>query len=174
MTRLLDDVLMVGQAGAGELKNNPTDVYLGDFINEIIEEVSISREQSHQIDVLDPEDLKKNTVFIDKKLGRNIFINLISNAVKYSANSKKIVIQFSSNKKYIIISVTDFGIGISNTELKTIFNPFSRGKNVDLIQGTGLGLSIVKEAITAMQGKILVNSSIGKGTTFITKLPKTK
>ena len=174
MTRLLDDVLMVGQAGAGELKNNPTDVYLGDFINEIIEEVSISREQSHQIDVLDPEDLKKNTVFIDKKLGRNIFINLISNAVKYSANSEKIVIQFSSNKKYIIISVTDFGIGISNTELKTIFNPFSRGKNVDLIQGTGLGLSIVKEAITAMQGKILVNSSIGKGTTFITKLPKTK
>ena len=174
MTRLLDDVLMVGQAGAGELKNNPTDVYLGDFINEIIEEVSISREQSHQIDVLDPEDLKKNTVFIDKKLGRNIFINLISNAVKYSANSKKIVIQFSSNKKYIIISVTDFGIGISNTELKTIFNPFSRGKNVDLIQGTGLGLSIVKEAITAMQGKILVKSSIGKGTTFITKLPKTK
>ena len=174
MTRLLDDVLMVGQAGTGELKNNPTDVYLGDFINEIIEEVSISREQSHQIDVLDPEDLKKNTVFIDKKLGRNIFINLISNAVKYSANSKKIVIQFSSNKKYIIISVTDFGIGISNTELKTIFNPFSRGKNVDLIQGTGLGLSIVKEAITAMQGKILVKSSIGKGTTFITKLPKTK
>ena len=174
MTRLLDDVLMVGQAGAGELKNNPTDVYLGDFINEIIEEVSISREQSHQIDVLDPEDLKKNTVFIDKKLGRNIFINLISNAVKYSANSEKIVIQFSSNKKYIIISVTDFGIGISNTELKTIFNPFSRGKNVDLIQGTGLGLSIVKEAITAMQGKILVKSSIGKGTTFITKLPKTK
>ena len=79
-----------------------------------------------------------------------------------------------NKKKYIIISVTDFGIGISNTELKTVFNPFSRGKNVDLIQGTGLGLSIAKEAIDAMQGKILVKSAIGKGTTFIAKLPKTK
>ena len=174
MTRLLDDVLLVGQAGANELKNNPSHVHLGAFINEIIEEVSISQEKSHQIVVLDPEGLKKNTIFIDKKLGRNIFINLISNAIKYSANSKKIVVEFSSNKKYIIISVTDFGIGISNTELKTVFNPFSRGKNVDLIQGTGLGLSIAKEAIDAMQGKILVKSAIGKGTTFIAKLPKTK
>ena len=68
--------------------------------------------------------------------------------------------------------MTDFGIGISKSELKTIFTPFSRGKNVDLIQGTGLGLSIVKEALDAMGGKIIVKSTIGKGSSFSVKIPK--
>jgi PAS domain S-box-containing protein len=174
MTRLLDDVLIIGQAGAGELKNNPTYEHLGEFMKEIIDEVSVSQEQSHQIIIDDPENVKKEMLFIDKKLGRNIFINLISNAVKYSANSKKITVAFSSDKNHITISVTDFGIGISKKELNTIFNPFSRGQNVDLIQGTGLGLSIAKEAIDVMKGKILIKSVIGKGTTFTVKLPKIK
>jgi signal transduction histidine kinase len=50
--------------------------------------------------------------------------------------------------------------------------PFTRGENVDSIQGTGLGLSIVKEALVAMGGKIIVNSTLGIGTTFIVKIPK--
>jgi PAS domain S-box-containing protein len=172
MTRLLDDVLIVGQAGAGKLKNHPSKVHLGDFMKEIIEEVSISQEQSHQIELIDPNNLKENLIFIDKKLGRNVFTNLISNAVKYSGNSKKITVEFSSEKNNLIISVTDFGVGISKKELKTIFHPFSRGQNVDLIQGTGLGLSIAKEAIEIMNGEILIKSALGKGTTFTAKLPK--
>ena len=50
--------------------------------------------------------------------------------------------------------------------------PFTRGANVDSIQGTGLGLSIVKEALAAMGGKIIVNSTLGIGTTFVVKIPK--
>jgi signal transduction histidine kinase len=52
--------------------------------------------------------------------------------------------------------------------------PFTRGENVDSIQGTGLGLSIVKEALVTMGGKIIVNSTLGIGTTFIVKIPKKK
>jgi signal transduction histidine kinase len=51
--------------------------------------------------------------------------------------------------------------------------PFMRGKNVDLIQGTGLGLSIVKEAVNVMGAIIIFNSTLGSGTTFIVKIPKT-
>jgi PAS domain S-box-containing protein len=172
MTRLLDDILIVGQAGAGGLRNNPLPVNLGGFIEEIIEEVYTSLEQSHQILLIDPEKLINTDILIDEKLGRNIFINLISNAIKYSPDDKKINIEFSSDKNYIIISVTDFGIGISPSELKTIFTPFSRGKNVDLIQGTGLGLSIAQEAIDAIGGEIIVESTLGSGTSFIVKIQK--
>jgi signal transduction histidine kinase len=76
----------------------------------------------------------------------------------------------SSEKEYTVVTITDYGIGISKSELKNIFKPFSRGKNVDLIQGTGLGLTIAKDAIDIMGGQIIVNSTIGNGTSFIVKI----
>jgi signal transduction histidine kinase len=105
-------------------------------------------------------------------LGRNIFINLLSNAIKFSPDADKVIVELSSEKDYTIISVIDFGLGIPESEIEKIFMPFTRGENVDSIQGTGLGLSIVKEALAAMGGKIIVNSTLGNGTTFMTKIPK--
>jgi PAS domain S-box-containing protein len=172
MTQLLDDILIVGQADAGKFKNNPIPINFGNFIDEIIEEVYNSQENSHEILLIDAERLKKSDIFIDEKLGRNIFINLISNAIKFSPNAKKVYIELASKKNHIIISIIDYGIGIHKSELKNIFHPFARGHNVDLIQGTGLGLSIAKEAIEVMGGEIIVNSTIGSGTSFIVKIPK--
>jgi len=105
-------------------------------------------------------------------LGRNIFINLISNAIKYSPRNKKVHIELASKKNHIIISIIDYGIGIPKSEFKNIFQPFTRGQNVDLIQGTGLGLSIAKEAIDVIGGKIIVDSTIAGGTSFVVKIPK--
>ncbi|MGK0307742.1 MAG: signal transduction histidine kinase, partial [Urechidicola sp.] len=127
-------------------------------------------EKSHDIELIDTEGLKATNIFIDEKLGRNIFINLIGNAVKYSLNAKIITIALSSEKEYTVVTITDYGIGISKSELKNIFEPFSRGKNADLIQGTGLGLTIAKDAIDIMGGKIIVKSKNGNGTSFIVKL----
>ena len=172
MTKLLDDVLIVGQAEAGKMMYDPIYVNLGDFIYEIIEEVDNSHNKLHKILLVDIEELKSTSIFIDEKLGRNIFINIISNAVKFSPNADKVLIEFSTEENYTVISVTDFGIGIPKTELSNIFKPFTRGENVDLIQGTGLGLSIVKEAVEVLGGKIIVKSTIGEGTSFIVKIPK--
>jgi PAS domain S-box-containing protein len=172
MTKLLDDILIFGQAEAGKLRQTPLNINLGDFISEIIEEVYGSFNKSHDIVIIDKTKLKNSDIFIDEKLGRNIFVNLIGNAVKYSPDAKKVIVELSSEKNYLIISIIDFGIGISKSELKNIFTPFSRGENVDLIQGTGLGLSIAKEAIDAIGGEIIVNSNIGEGTSFIVKILK--
>ena len=161
MTKLFDDILIIGQTEASKNKYNPLEINLREFMCEIIDEASNSQKKSHKLVLIDTEELKNATIFIDEKLGRNIFINLLSNAVK-----------FSSEDNYTIISVTDFGIGIPKAELSNIFNPFIRGENVDLIQGTGLGLSIVKEAVDVLGGKIIVNSKIGKGTSFVVKIPK--
>jgi PAS domain S-box-containing protein len=171
MTSLLDDILIIGKAGAKEIKNNPLRVNLGNIMNEIMEEVHLSQKKSHQIILIDDEALKNSNILIDAKLMRNIFTNLISNAIKYSPNSTSINIKLSSEIDRLIISITDFGIGISTSELKTVFNPFSRGNNVDLIQGTGLGLSIAKEAIDIIKGEMIVKSSLGKGTTFTVAIP---
>ena len=172
MTKLLDDILIVGQADAGKFKNSPRDLNFGNFIYEIIEEVHNSHNKSHEILLIDTEGLTRSNIFIDEKLGRNIFINLISNAIKFSPHAKKVHVELSSKKNHIAISVIDYGIGIYKSELKNIFQPFSRGNNVDLIQGTGLGLSIAKEAIDVIGGKIIVNSTIGNGTSFIVQIPK--
>ena len=173
MTRLLDDVLIVGQSEAGEMRNHPLNLNLERFISEIIEEVHDSSDKSHDIVLIGLKALKSSNIYIDEKLGRNIFINLLSNAVKFSPDGHQVTVELSSEKDYTIISVTDFGIGIPKSELEKIFMPFMRGKNVDLIQGTGLGLSIVKEAVDLIGGKIVINSTVGSGTTFIVKIPKT-
>ena len=172
MVSLLDDVLLVGQAESGKMRNHPLALNLEKFISEIIEEVYHSSKKSHKITLIDSEQLKKNDIYIDEKLGRNIFINLLSNAIKFSPDADKVIVELSSEKDYTIISVIDFGLGIPESEIEKIFMPFTRGENVDSIQGTGLGLSIVKEALVAMGGKIIVNSTLGNGTTFMAKIPK--
>ena len=174
MISLLDDVLLVGQAEAGKMKNHPLALNFEKFISEIIEEVYHSSKKSHKITLIDSEQLKKNDIYIDEKLGRNIFINLLSNAIKFSPDADKVIVELSSEKHYTIISVIDFGLGIPESEIEKIFMPFTRGENVDSIQGTGLGLSIVKEALVAMGGKIIVNSTLENGTTFMVKIPKKK
>jgi PAS domain S-box-containing protein len=172
MTQLLDDILIIGQADASEMRNHPLNLNLGNFIEEMIDEVYHSSKKSHEILLIDLEELKIGDIFIDEKLGRNIFINLLSNAIKFSPKAKKVIVELSSKKEYFIISIIDSGIGIPKSELDSIFMPFTRGENVDLIQGTGLGLSIVKEAIDTIGGEIIVNSTIGEGTTFIVKIAK--
>jgi len=172
MTELLDDILIIGQAAAGKTRNTPLNLNIGKFIDEIIAEIYSSCKKSHEILLIDKEELKKTDIYIDEKLGRNIFINLISNAVKFSPDAKKVTIELSSEKDTTIFSITDFGIGIPSSEFQSIFTPFIRGRNVDLIQGTGLGLSIVKEAVDAIGGEVIVTSNIRKGSTFIVKIPK--
>jgi PAS domain S-box-containing protein len=175
MTKLLDDVLIVGQADVGKMMNRPSYINLGNFIYEIIEELNNSRNNSrnnfHEIVLVASEELINSNLFIDEKLGRNIFINLLDNALKFSPEATKVVVEILAERKYIVFKIQDFGIGIPKTELNNIFSPFTRGENVDLIQGTGLGLSIVKEAVNLIGGEIKVNSTINKGTTFIVKIP---
>jgi len=115
--------------------------------------------------------LNNTSIFIDEKLARNILINLLSNAIKFSPEAKKITIEIFSKKNQLVVSITDYGIGIQNSEIKNIFNPFTRGDNVSLIKGSGLGLSIVRDAINMLGGEILVKSIINKGTTFTVNIP---
>jgi signal transduction histidine kinase len=99
--------------------------------------------------------------------------NLISNAVKYRGESKKISIAAAAEDGFVRFDVSDFGLGISPEDLPHIFEPFYRGgQAVDAqIQGSGLGLSLAKEAAEASGGTLTAASQLGSGSTFTLRLP---
>jgi signal transduction histidine kinase len=103
-------------------------------------------------------------VYLDKGLLRNILINLISNALKYSGENTMVDIYIRHTPEQITISIEDNGIGISEEDLKHLTDRFFRGTNAINIQGTGLGLHIVKKYLEVMDGNISFSSELKKGT----------
>jgi two-component system phosphate regulon sensor histidine kinase PhoR len=103
-----------------------------------------------------------------------IFINLISNAIKYTPEHGKVWITLGEESGYVKATVSDTGIGIKKENLSRIFDRFYRVKSQETrhIIGTGLGLSIVKSMVDAHLGEISVESEEGKGTTFTLLFPK--
>jgi len=100
--------------------------------------------------------------------------NLLANSVKYTPHDGRIDITVRDKGNYILIEITDNGIGIPKDEIPRIFEEFYRASNAKEVEkdGTGLGLSIVKQIVEMHKGKIWVGSEEGKGSTFSIELPK--
>jgi two-component system phosphate regulon sensor histidine kinase PhoR len=101
------------------------------------------------------------------------FINLLDNSVKYSGDGRKISIRMQRHDGFIDLSVNDQGLGISSSEQEKIFEKFYRGNNATSrnIRGSGIGLSITKHVAEMHGGRILLESSPGKGSTFTMRIP---
>lgn len=110
-------------------------------------------------------------LYQDKRILRNILLNVVSNAAKYSPPDKAIRLRTTATQETLRILVTDEGIGIPVEDQKLIFTKFFRAHNATHIQGTGLGLNIVKRYVELLNGSIDFNSSPGAGTTFEITLP---
>jgi two-component system phosphate regulon sensor histidine kinase PhoR len=139
------------------------------------------------VELLQPQaDDKKITINIfldnlpminaDREGIKEVFVNLISNAIKYNDSGGTIDIRGEKDKNYLRISVSDDGFGMSQEDLKCIFERFFRVKNKKTRQiiGTGLGLTIIKEIIESHCGSIAVQSELGKGSTFTVSLPSSE
>ncbi len=170
LTSLLEDVLTIGKSGATNtrLKANLTMVELKDFFLRIIDEVRSNTQHSHRID-FDFSD-ERLELMSDENLLRNIFVNLLTNAIKFSPGKDEVRLYVRSDNRMVECSVQDYGLGIEENDLARIFEPFHRGSNVGNINGTGLGLPIVKKAVEALDGQVEVSSEPGKGTVFNVKL----
>jgi signal transduction histidine kinase len=113
-------------------------------------------------------------VFVDAGQIQRVFVNLISNAIKFTPADGKITLKASDAGEYIQVDVSDTGIGIAEGDLEKVFEEFYRVDNTinQSLAGTGLGLSLVKHIIEAHKGKIWVKSKVKEGTTFSFTLPK--
>lgn len=168
MTYLLDDVLLLGKADAGKIEVNIAPVKV-EFFKKLVKEVMKSSKTHHKL--IYHQKLISSTIMTSENLMRNIIINLITNAVKFSPEAKEIFVNITSDRNDLFVEVKDFGIGIPAAEMDSIFNSFSRGSNATTIDGTGLGLPIAKKAVELLHGKITVASELGKGTQFNVTLP---
>lgn len=169
MTYLLDDVLLIGKSESGKIKLHPVVINISDFCKKIIEEVSHSTKNTHKI--LFSITCHKKEINIDEKLLRNILINLITNAIKFSPGKDKVLLDVICTPYKLTMIIRDWGMGIEKEDQEKIFEPFHRASSVGAIQGTGLGLSIVKKAIELQNGTIEIDSAVGKGTHIKTEIP---
>ncbi|MFC5712752.1 two-component system histidine kinase PnpS [Thalassorhabdus alkalitolerans] len=150
-----------------------------------IQQVNIAALTKEVTDLLLPKAKEKDITVTSKGDGKalmngdparlkQILINIINNSIVYTPVKGNILVEVTSEDKQIKVSVTDTGIGISQEHIKRIFERFyriekARSRNSG---GTGLGLAIVKHLVEAHQGKIEVDSTLGKGTTFTLTFPK--
>lgn len=127
--------------------------------------------ERHHITLDCPSDLPQ--ICGDDKQLRQVFNNLVSNAVKYSPQGGAVRLAARREKDSVVITVRDEGIGISPQALERIFERFYRVNNTAcrVFGGTGLGLALVREIVTAHGGKVWVESALGRGSTFFVSLP---
>ncbi len=144
-------------------------------LQEIFGQIKASIHQSCPEYKLFIENNEKNYVIADRERIRQVLVNLITNAIKYSPNSRQINLKTISNKKHITIFVQDFGIGIAKDKQEMIFSRFYRiAEKQTKISGLGLGLYITSEILKKHASKLYVDSQLGKGSTFYFSLRTAK
>jgi signal transduction histidine kinase len=163
LTDILNEFLSLGKIEEGKIQLHYSECNLKEQLQLIISEIHPILKNGQKIDYVHNGDVKAN---VDLSLLRNIMINLVSNAIKFSPEHAPIKVSSNHNGHSVDIEVKDQGLGIPDDDKKHLFERFFRGRNVDNIQGTGLGLHIVSRYVELMGGQIAVDSELEKGTTF--------
>ena len=171
LTGILNDFLSMNKLEEGKTKPIFEDFDICELIKEITEELKTIVKKGQTLQTICAFEQKM--VRSDIKIVKNIMINLISNAIKYSPEDAEILCHLNRNDQKISFSVTDKGIGIPEDEQKHLFDRFFRASNVTNIEGTGLGLNIVKGYVEILGGNISFESTRYVGSKFTITIPDT-
>lgn len=169
LTGLIRDLLDVTKIEAGKLTLQYQSVDLNILVKQTVEEIQITTDR-HMIDI---QGNIHNTVTTDPERVSQVLTNLLSNAIKYSPRSDKIIVKVAESASDCIISVQDFGIGISKNMQDKVFERFFRVSDPNRITypGLGLGLYISSEIIRRLKGKMWLTSRDGEGSIFCFSIP---
>lgn len=174
MTNLVKDLLDLSHIDFKKTKWDMEGIKVSELVRENVENLKIYQEDKEQtIKVLENAD---PVIFGDKNKISQVMVNIISNAIKYTAKGGIIEIEISQDKNYGYIAIKDDGIGIPQQETERIFERFYRvdkGRAREM-GGTGLGLAIARDIVREHKGDIFAKSSLGEGSTFTIKLPLKK
>lgn len=172
MTSIVNGLLNISRIETDQLAVKPQATDIALLCNKIITELQpcfSKKEQKIQFQKNDNSLI----VSTDPKLLHEIIINLLSNAINYTPKHSIITLTLKVEGPYAVISITDTGIGIPNSQQNKIFGKFFRADNASKksTEGTGLGLYVVKRLVELLEGKIRFESKEGKGTTFFVSIP---
>lgn len=165
---ILEDFLSLGKLNEGKLIISSEQTDLKELLKDTLDEMKAILKKDQRIELDCIGDCIAQT---DNKLLKNILLNLISNAIKFSGEGKIITIKAEVKNENTMVSVIDQGIGISDKDKEHLFSSFFRAANATNIQGTGLGLHIVKRYIDVLGGEVTIQSELNKGTTVNFTIP---
>lgn len=168
----VENVLRISKLERNELDINKERLLLHDLIQDAISHVKLIVE-NRQGFIKTHLDAQKDSVLANSSHFVNVLVNILDNAVKYSADEPKINIFTENAGNYVVVKISDQGKGMSKSVQKKIFEQFYREPTGDIhdIKGHGLGLAYVKKIVEDHQGEITVESDKGTGSTFIIKIP---
>ena len=177
---LINDVLDMSKIESGKTTLHLGEVHIDELVDNIEMLIRPQAETNHQEFTVTVENITHNTILGDELRIRQVIMNLLSNALKYTPASEGSKIGFTvrgvdqpkDKLQELQVIVQDNGYGIAKEFQKTMFEPFTRVNNTmtGRIQGTGLGLAITKSIVDLMGGTIRVESEPGKGSTFTVDL----
>jgi PAS domain S-box-containing protein len=165
---ILEDFLSLGKLEEGKITIHAEEFDIDEFMFLVVEEMNPLLKTNQHLSV-NHRGLSK--AVSDKRLIKNILINLITNAIKFSDEGTTVHVNVSVTRDATIFEVIDEGIGIPQDELDHLFSSFYRARNAVNIQGTGLGLHIVKRYLELLQANIDVETEVGKGSKFTIQIP---
>jgi len=169
LARLVEDVLVVGRAGAGTMPIVPQRIDLPAMVEVAHADVLAALGRGNPLS-LDAAGLA-SPVGLDPQVLRTILGNLLSNAVKFSAGDSPVEVGLAATADTVTLAVSDRGIGIPAADMASVPRPFRRGGNAGHTAGSGLGLAIVRQAVDNLQGRMEIASTVGRGTTVTVCLP---
>ncbi len=172
MNKQVEKILQAARIERQDVKLHLQDLDAHEIIRKVTENFALQIEESNGELVLDLA-AQRFWIHADEVHFNNIIFNLLDNAIKYSQEHPRIVVATESNAQSLIIRIQDNGIGMNRETQIRIFEKFYRAHtgNLHNVKGFGLGLSYVKTMVEAHEGKIRVESALGKGSTFIITLP---
>ncbi|MGH1437213.1 MAG: PAS domain S-box protein [Lewinella sp.] len=166
---ILNDFLSLSRLEEGKLDVQLEKLELAAFLREMEDEINLLLKDGQQLAF--PSRKEKWIITTDPKMLRNILLNLLSNASKYSAKGQTIYLDVEKDETAITFVIKDEGMGIPKEDQKHLFTRFFRAHNVENIKGTGLGLHIVQQYLDLLKGKIEFTSEMSKGSVFRITLP---
>jgi len=172
LTRLLNNVLDFSKIEKGKRTYRKEPAYLSEIVNAAVQATQYPlKQQDFHLNVHLEEELPD--ISVDRDAIGQAILNLLSNAMKYSGESRRIDLRVRKRAGHAVIEVSDQGIGIDPVQQKRIFEKFYRvpSEENQRIPGTGLGLALVFHIVKAHDGHIEVRSVLGKGSTFSIHLP---
>ncbi|TMC61541.1 MAG: PAS domain S-box protein, partial [Chloroflexota bacterium] len=169
LTKLISDLLDISRMQTGKLEFLQSPFDLDSLITETVENVQAATSTHHLL----LEGKADVQILGDKDRLGQVFINLLTNAIKYSPRAGKVLVHLSRDEEHAIVRIQDFGIGIDVPHQQRIFERFYQVTDPEgkTYPGLGIGLYISKEIVERHHGWIEVNSRKGKGTTFSVILP---